>query len=699
MIQSSPITTFCYATVPGQTLLATGPGNFLLQTLDESGSIPLSVVGVSDHVSAVGGDTLASGAFGGELPEKGQRFAAAASRVRADIAFAVLDIFVVVAAYTLGLAVRMLDPFIGDVGDYWSDLAQVMLVIVAVHLLANIMSGSYGHVWEHASTSEAARVVVANGAASLFLIAGNGFARLPEPDLISIPWTVFLVGGLVSLFAMGLVRFRSRLFSFHRLAGTNNVLIVGTGWDAVSFARQVPHLGGGRRVVGFLADDNEGIRGHRRLAGLQILGAVSEIAGVVGEQRIDEVVVVGGDSEKARQVVDLCMNVDVRLRLLPTAEDVLQDGVSAVDVRDIQVEDLLERPPVETDLALVTRLLRGKRILITGAGGSIGSEVVRQVLDFEPSAIYALDRDETLLHNAQIAWSENAHVILGDIRDAERMLRVFEVVRPHVVFHAAALKHVPVLEDNVEEAVLTNVVGTRNVIEAGSRVGMERFVLISTDKAVSPTSVMGATKRLAELMAQAGADRRDGCVYTAVRFGNVLGSRGSVIPTFVEQIKAGGPVTVTDPKMTRYFMTVNEAVQLVLQASALARGSEIFLLDMGEPVRIEALARRLIRLAGLSPGRDIEICFTGRRPGEKLSEMLALDPLESTTHEKVFEVALERPVAHVLMDSVAELEKLAGLGHSDRVTDLLDEVTGGTLRAKDPVVLIDDEFQAAVQWS
>ncbi len=224
-------------------------------------------------------------------------------------------------------------------------------------------------------------------------------------------------------------------------------------------------------------------------------------------------------------------------------------------------------------------------------------------------------------------------------------------------------------------------------------------MLISTDKAVAPTSVMGATKRVAELMTQLGTARGDGCIYTAVRFGNVLGSRGSVIPTFVEQIKSGGPVTVTDPEMTRYFMTVDEAVQLVLQASAIAEGSEVFLLDMGEPIRIEALARRLIRLAGLSPDRDIEIRFTGRRPGEKLSEMLALDPLEPTAHEKIFEARLSHPRAHVLMDKVVELEKLALDGDSTRVVDLLNDLTGAELIGEDPVVVIDEDEPAAVTWS
>lgn len=642
---------------------------------------------------------LTDGAVGRPAASRssGQRLAFAASRVRADIAFAVLDVFVVVAAYTLGLALRMLDPLIGDATQFWTDLALAMPVIVLVHLAANILAGAYGHVWEHASTSEAARVVIANVGAWGVVAGLNWWAR--ELNLVVIPWSVVVVGGLASLFAMGMVRFRSRLFSFRRSTGTPRVLVVGTNRDAVSFARQLPELNGGRRMAGFVADDSRGSsHGVRRLAGHHILGSLSEIATVISEHDVDEVVVVGGDSERVRRVVDLCSDVNVRLRMLPAAQDVMRDGVAAVDVRDIEVSDLLVRQSVRTDLSSVRELIEGKSVMVTGAGGSIGSEIVRQVLRFEPDVLWALDRDETLLHDGQIGWAGRVEVELVDIRDPERVLRLFERARPHVVFHAAALKHVPMLENHPEEAVLTNVIGTRNVIEAGSRSGMERFVLISTDKAVAPTSVMGATKRIAELVTQLSSDRRDSCVYTAVRFGNVLGSRGSVIPTFVQQIKAGGPVTVTDPEMMRYFMTVDEAVQLVLQASAMAKGSEVFLLDMGEPVRIEDLARRLIRLAGLSPGQDIEIHFTGRRPGEKLMEMLALDPLEETAHQKIFEVKLRDDLGvPAIAEALADMEMLALEGERARLIGLLNDVTDGKL-VNHPVSS-QEETSVALTWS
>lgn len=606
----------------------------------------------------------------------------AASRVRADFTFAVVDVFVVVSSYVMGLALRMLDPLIGGAQEFWEDLFIVLPVFVAVHILANALAGAYGHVWEHASTSEAMRVVVANAASSVVILCVNWGVRSAY-DVV-VPYSSVVLGGLLSVILMGLVRFRSRLFSFRKWGEGPRILVVGDGFDAASFARRAPEVTGGR-VVGFLVESPDATAFTRRLADLPILGCVDEVAGVVAEHDIGQVVVVGNSPDRVRRVVDHCLDNDVRLRILPVPGDVLLADEAPLDVRDIRVEDLLVRDPVATDLSKVHEMLRGRSVLVTGGGGSIGSEIVRQVLEFEPRSVWVLDRDETLLHDARLRWSGPTNVVLADVRDARAMIRALERIRPEVVFHAAALKHVPVLEDHPEEAAMVNVVGTRNLIEAGSRVGMKHFVLISTDKAVDPSSVMGATKRVAEFLVKAGNERRDGCVYTAVRFGNVLGSRGSVIPTFISQIKAGGPVTVTHPDMTRYFMTVDEAVQLVLQASAMARGSEICLLDMGEPVRIQDLARRLIRLAGLTPDRDIEIRFTGRRPGEKLSESLANGPLRPTSHTQVFEVDLEYPAGPILVEWVAELEEAAQAGDRDRVVALLGALTGGRLKGDTPM--------------
>lgn len=644
---------------------------------------------------------MSIGATGGNSATRLQSLAVAAARIQADLAFAVVDIVVVVSAYTMGLAVRMIDPGVEADSRLWDDLVTAMPVIIAIHVLANILAGAYGHVWEHASTSEAVRVAAANGSATALLFFLSWLVREPtgvfDPGVL-IPYSVVVMGGLLSLLTMGLIRFRSRLFSFHKSSGAVRVLVVGTGGEAAAFSRQVPLRHDGRLVVGFLGDTDRLVNGDRRLAGRDVLGSVRDIADVIETHDVDEVVVIGGDPKRARQVVDSCLDIDVRLRILPGVEDIMREGVTAVDVRDILVEDILTRQPVETDLTMVGELLRGKRVLVTGAGGSIGSEIVRQVLSFEPDSLCALDRDETLLHDAQLRWLGEVNTQLGDVRDARRMLQVFDTVRPQVVFHAAALKHVPMLESHPDEAVMTNVIGTLNVIEAGTRSGMERFVLISTDKAVDPSSVMGATKRVAELMTQVGTERDDDCVYTAVRFGNVLGSRGSVIPTFKEQIKSGGPVTVTDAEMTRYFMTVDEAVQLVLQASALAEGSEVFLLDMGEPVRIDALARRLIRLAGLTPGVDIEIRYTGIRPGEKLVEVLSTQPLETTSHDKIYDVRLDRPHAGALMDRVGTIEHAVSNGDTPVLLEVLNDLAGGTLASAYMTVDLTEGAQT-VSWS
>lgn len=601
----------------------------------------------------------------------------AASRVRVDIAFALVDLLVVVAAYSIGMAIRMLDTMVDDPAAFWMDLFMALPVIVLIHLFANALAGAYGHVWEYASMSEAIRLMVANGAASI-LILGLALG-LRDVVGVVIPVGTLVIGGLLSVLMMGLVRFRSRLFSHRKRLDGPRIVVVGSGQDAVAFARRAHDVEGGGRVVGFIGEGNGDLTRSRLLADLPVLGGLVDLAGVVEEEDIDQVVVVSSDSALAKAVVDACLDVEVRLRIAPAVEAVLTDSEAPLDLRDIKVEDLLPRDPVATDMSAVAELLKDKKVLVTGAGGSIGSEIVRQVLQYGVADVLALDRDETLLHEASLRWAGSARPVLADIRNPVSMIRVFEHLRPDVVFHAAALKHVPVLEEYPEEAVLTNVVGTRNVIEAGSRVGVQRFVLISTDKAVDPTSVMGATKRVAELLVKAGNERQDGCRYSAVRFGNVLGSRGSVIPTFVEQIRGGGPVTVTDPQMTRYFMTVNEAVQLVLQASSLARGSQVFLLDMGEPVRIEHLARRLIRLAGLIPDVDIQVEFTGKRPGEKLTEELANSPVEATSHPKIFEVPLSHPGAGMLAEAISELEHLAAEGDTGRVLSLLNSLAQGSL--------------------
>ena len=621
--------------------------------------------------------------------------AVAASRVRVDYTFALIDVFMIAAAYFFGLGVRILDPDVVLEQQYLFTLVMVMPLIVIVHIASNIALGAYGHVWEHASLAEAKQVGIASAIATLIL---TGLQVLGLRFGVVVPLSTVLIGGLVSLVGMGLVRFRSRLFSFQKqVSAISRILVVGNTRSAAAFAREAPEFQAGGQVVGFVTQTPSFFGSGRRLAGLPILGSVDQLQGLISQHQIDQVVVVGGGPEMARRVVDRCLDIDVRLRIIPEAEDVMMGRSTNLDARDIQIDDLLARPPVLTDMTEVGSLICGKRILVTGAGGSIGSEIVRQVLSFEPSHVYALDRDETLLHDANMTWSGPVTRVLADIRDRTRLFRIFSEIKPQVVFHAAALKHVPVLEEFPEEAVLTNIVGTLNVIDAGSVAELERMVLISTDKAVDPASVMGATKRVAEMLVQTGNERNDGCEYSAVRFGNVLGSRGSVVPTFVEQVKRGGPVTVTEPDMTRFFMTVDEAVQLVLQAAALAKGSDVFVLDMGEPVRIVDLARRLIRLAGLAPERDIQIVFTGRRPGEKMSEVLAEYPLEPTRHPAISVAEPPHPGALALRTAVDSLVDAADAGDRARIRGILTEMTLGLTLVADTLDLRTDE--PVTTWS
>ena len=597
--------------------------------------------------------------------------------VRADVSFAVVDALLVTMAYTVALILRFIDQPTGVPIHWWQDFLWVLPVIVAVHLVFNILLGTYGHVWEHASIAEATRIVVASVLAGSMVLVGVLTVRGVTDIVGPIPIGSVILGALLTVMLTGAVRFRTRLFSFNRTnseAGKQQrVLVVGVGRSAANLARHRGIHDSSRRVVGFVTSGSADT--NRRLAGLPVLGSVEEVASLVEEFEIDEMIVATSDgSHLVRRLVDLCLTIDVRLRILPDIDSIMHDDTIVQDVRDLQPEDLLERPTVQTDLEQVGGTLEGKRVLVTGAGGSIGSELVRQIIKFRPSTLLVLDHDETHLHEALAKWAGSGvelEPLLCDIRDRTRVLRVFEEAQPDVVFHAAAHKHVPILEACPEEAVKTNVLGTQYLLDGCRRSGVSRFVLISTDKACDPVGVMGASKRVAEMLVQASAKTDPSCVYSAVRFGNVLASRGSVVPTFIGQIKRGGPVTVTDPEMTRYFMTIPEAVELVLQASAIARGGEILVLDMGEPILIVDLAHRLIRMAGLVPVRDIEVKYTGRRPGEKLHETLSTAPLVPSSHPRVSVADQGWPGAVTLFDTVHELVRMAAIGDQEGLREML----------------------------
>ncbi len=570
----------------------------------------------------------------GDEPRRLTRVAREAAKVRGDLPLVVLDLTLISAVYTAVLVLR----FDGAVpGRYWSSFLVYLPIALAVHVAANSVAGLYGKVWLHAGIDEASRILRAGAGAGLVLAV----AMLPGSR--PVPASVVVLGAALAPTMVGILRFQARLFALRRDQSgqdASRVVVVGAGEAGGAVIRDMlrnPREG----FVPVAALDDDPRLHARDIATVPVVGNLDLLADTIGRYRADLVLLAipTADSRLVRKVVLGADEAGVAVKVLPRAQELADGSLGVRDVRDLEIADLLGRDQVVTDLDGVRSTLVGRRVLITGAGGSIGAEIARQVHACEPAELLLLDHDETHLHDAQARIGEQGVSVLANIRDADYVDAVFAEHRPEVVFHTAALKHVPILEDYPSEAVQTNVQGAENVARAAADHGVDRFVFISTDKAVHPSSVMGASKRLGELLIATYAPQ--GAHWCAVRFGNVLGSRGSVVPTFVRQIREGGPVTVTDPEMTRFFMSIEEAVQLVLQAGVFAKDREVFMLDMGEPVRIIDLAKRMIRLSGRRVGDDIEIEVTGMRRGEKLVEELrnAEEHPSPTPHQSI--VALE----------------------------------------------------------
>ena len=551
-----------------------------------------------------------------------RRFAVAASRIRAAILFVIMDAVAVVIGYGLAEVTyyRHRAP-----SGYWLHFSEFLAVAVVVTVLSNRFFGLYGRMWRHAGADEARQLLLSVATTLTVLIAFWPVGK--ELQIQLVPPIVVVVGCMFAAAGMGVIRFHSRLFAWQR--GSKRlglrVAVIGSRDAGAAAIREMLRSPGAGLVPVAVFDDDE--RRPRALAAGRARGRRHR-RDPEGDEPLHH------PAGPARHPLTLAGAGRPGPALVRAGRRVDEDppggqghdrraeppGRPAPGPRP-QIEDLLGRTPVPTDLESVRRSIEGHRVLVTGAGGSIGSEICRQVSTLGPAELVLLDHDETHLHDTAATLVGPAEQALVDIYDREAVFETFERYRPEIVFHAAAHKHVPVLEEHPLEAAKTNVLGTRNVVEAAATVGTCRFVQISTDKAVHPSSVMGASKRLAEQTVLAHAPV--GGAYCTVRFGNVLGSRGSVIPTFARQIAQGGPVTVTDPRMTRFFMSVEEAVQLVLQASVLSKGGEIFMLEMGVPVKILDLAERMIRLSGCQVGIDIPIEITGMRPGEKLNEVLS----------------------------------------------------------------------------
>jgi FlaA1/EpsC-like NDP-sugar epimerase len=540
--------------------------------------------------------------------------------------------------------------------EYVPTYRDAALVSTVALLLVFHFFGLYRNIWRYASVGELLSIVYAVSVGAAITIPSVYFL-----SPLRLPHSVSVLFPLLVIFFCGGWRFSQRLRQENSVFTVRNkeqkkVLIIGAGDAGVLALRELKkrdfHEG---LPVGFIDDSKSKI--NLNVQGFPVLGSREDIPEIVERYQVDELIIAipSASGDAIREIVEICKETKASsLKILPGVHDILSGKITVSSIREVQVEDLLGRDPVSVDLEEVAGYLKDQAVLVTGAGGSIGSELCRQIaFNFAPRQLILTGHGENSIFDIEQELKNYPVVTeIFDIKDKTKVDLVFERYKPSVVFHAAAHKHVPLMESNPEEALKNNILGTYNLAAAADKSGVKTFVLISTDKAVNPTSMMGASKRIAEMVIQ-GFDTKSKTKFVAVRFGNVLGSRGSVIPTFKKQISTGGPVTVTDPNMTRYFMTIPEASQLVIQAGAMASGGEIFILDMGKPVKIVNLAKDLIRLSGLEPDKDIKIVFTGMRPGEKLYEEL-LTSEEGTTATKHRRIFVARP-NHINRETIAEL--------------------------------------------
>lgn len=594
---------------------------------------------------------------------------------------------------TLAIAGAYIIRFEGKLSIlYFQQLMLVVPPLVALRLAVNWKFGVYGRLWRYTGLTEITEIGAAVMSVSALILVMRAL-NLPimryEGHLLS--YSIIVIDMGLCFFMMAACRVLRRLQTEHaqrrhwRQPVRRRALVVGAGDAGLMVLKELAQRSDlGVDVVGLVDDDPTKLK--KRIGAITVFGATADLPRLVEVLCIDQVIIAMPSAPPAeiRRIVDMCRESEVETRILPGLFELINGRVSINQLREVSLEDLLGRDPVQLDNASIASYIEGRTVLVTGAGGSIGSELCRQICAFEPRKLIVLGKGENSIFSIQQELARRAEpvevvAVIADVRDRVRMEQVFAKHRPELVFHAAAHKHVPLMEANIYEAVNNNVFGTKVVADLAAQYSAEKFVLVSSDKAVNPTSVMGATKRMAELVIQDLAlDEKT--KYVAVRFGNVLASRGSVIPLWRQQIAAGGPVTVTHPEVTRYFMLIPEAVQLILQAGAYGSGGEIFVLDMGKPVKILDLANDLIKFSGLRPGQDIKIEFTGLRPGEKLyEELLTKDEgLSHTVNEKIF-VGRPKPLERV--DLARALDRFNG--HVERQDEAairreLDELAAGS---------------------
>ena len=566
---------------------------------------------------------------------------------------------------------------------YFAVYADNIFLLTVLKIIIFWWIGLYRSLWKYAGTEEIVKIVLAAMASASATIV---YLELTQQMF---PRSIYIYSFILDILLIGGVRFGYRIMrelrspsAFKGLISSllkrnvtelSRVMVVGAGDAGATIIKDIKQHSDLMKKVVVAIDDNPN-KLKQTIVGVKIAGNHTAIKQLARKYGVDEIIIAipSANKKAIQEIVNECNKTRCKMKILPGISDLINEKVSISKLRDVDIEDLLGREPVQVNLKEISGYLEGKIVLVTGGGGSIGSELCRQIARFKPRKLIALDIYENtvfeLSHEIKNKFPNlEFEVVIASVRSRQRMEDVFVKYKPHVVFHAAAHKHVPLMESNPKDAVINNVVGTKNMIDLADEYAVENFVMISTDKAVNPTNVMGATKRVAEMILQEKSSHSL-TSYSAVRFGNVLGSNGSVIPLFRKQIERGGPVTVTHEDITRYFMTIPEAVQLVIQAGAMATGGEIFILDMGDPVRIMDLAENVIRLSGYIPNVDIDIKVTGLRPGEKLYEELLLDEegVEKTAHNKIY-------VGHPLPPSpeLSEMIEKEGICTEDSINGII----------------------------
>ncbi|KAF3890655.1 MULTISPECIES: polysaccharide biosynthesis protein [Nostocales] len=614
--------------------------------------------------------------------------------------FLIFDVIIFLITPLLALFLRLDGHLV--IAQYIPELVKDTILFLIIKVCVFWSFGFYRHYWRYASIEELTYIVMLVSATVVIeTLLFNLIQDIPYVPADKLPQSLPYIDGLLSCIFIGALRFSLRVVerTHQRYALSNSqerVLVVGAGNAGLSLVQEMqrnPQLG--FYPVAFIDDDPQKL--HTRIRGIPVVGDRNQIPEVVKSLHIHKVIIamptVAG--HVIREIVNICKVTGIQTNTLPGIHEILNGRVRLDSIRDVRIEDLLRREPIQTEIARVSSFLKGKKVLIAGAGGSIGSELCRQIFQCSPAEMILLGHGENSVFNIQQELQQLVQVIkndgkvqkyiprvfefISDIRSYKRLKYAFEKYQPDVIFHAAAHKHVPLMELNPSEAITNNVLGTKNLLDLAQQYDVKNFVMISTDKAVNPTNIMGASKRVAEMLVLKAA-KESGKPYVAVRFGNVLGSRGSVVPTFKKQIAAGGPVTVTHPEIRRYFMTIPEAVQLVLQATVIAHSGEVLMLNMGEPVKIVDLAKELIRLSGYEVNKDIDIVFTGLRPGEKLFEELLIpgEEYKLTEHEKLLLVKnASRMIPDTLELMVESLFKAADKNDVNNILFLLEQVVPG----------------------